>query len=547
MKKKLQILTTLLVIFSLSTYGQFIKEYYKSAANAVNFQAIVPASNATNSNLYAIGNYGTQMIVAELKQSGNIVWTKRLMVNDVDYMVNSMFVDIDGNLVFAGAEALHIDDDGQGFVGKFDPVTQTLLWFRQTDQTVIFYDITEGAPGGAYYASGQEEDQGTGNQADHVVFSVDRNTGAMSMISNLNKHVNETAECVVYDPTGASIYTAGRYELEVGASKFRIVLSKMDTSGVIDFSKYYIKSLGTSSRFYAQDMIIDDSSIVIVGFGDDNGTSTFESLFFIKISLSGEIQSTIKYNITTTATDGILASIKKHADGYVLYGHGYTVGEGDVFLMNVDINGSVVWAKSYNYRKHPNPNGYYTLSSLALIGNYIFHVGQRTMLDGTVRGVLLRAPIATGDAGTCDVSLTVTSDALPLFQASTTLDNASFTSNFPTLSINVKNHSLNTQTTCSVNGKESEDIGQLDFSERSISEISILPNPAVGSFSIVTSDENIYKELTIFNALGQIVYYKNEPIDEEEMVDINGWVPGIYQITLKATSGELFTERLVIN
>lgn len=525
--------------------GQFIREYYKSAANATSFHAVVPISDSPTTNLYVVGNYGTQLELSEIKQNGTVIWSRRLMVNDADYRVNAMFVDSDGNIVMTGGQSIGVDDDAYGFVAKFDPVVKNLLWFRQVSTTVWFYDITEGAPGGNYYASGQEEDLGTGNQADLVVYSINRGTGAMSMITNLNKNINETGECIIYEPVSAGLYVAGRCELASGSSKFRICITKLDTLGTVEFSNYYVKSTASTARMYGRDMVLDDTTIVLVGFGDDAGTSTFKNLYLLKVDLEGNILTTKEYDITTTSSDGVMASVKVHDDGYLLYGHGYTVADEDVFLFNVDKSGEVNWAYTYPYKRSVNPSGFHFVSSLAIVGPYAFHVGQRTMIDGTVRGIMMRVPVSTGDAGTCEIPLSYSATSLTNFQGTSGLVNCTFTADFVSNSVLVKNMSLNTITTCSVNGKEAEDIPGLMYIQSS-DDLIVYPNPASNSFTLKGDIADDELRLVVVDINGKEVYRDNNHVPGLS-VDCSKWAPGIYLISVSSDSGVDAASKLVID
>ena len=524
------------------TNAQFVKEYYKATGVNTRFHAITPVSAALNSDLYLVGNYGDQLFVSQIKQSGNVVWTRRLMVNDPDFMVNSLLVDSDGKLVFCGGESTGIDDNSNGFIAKFDPVTTTLMWFQQTPNVVACFDIVEGGVGGNYYVGGQEEGVGTGNQADHLVLSVDRTTGATTVISNLNKHINETAQCIAFDNGTSSLYTSGRYELNIGAAKFRICLTKMDEAGVVDFSKYYIKDLGSTGRFYTEDMLVDGENVVMVGCGDDGGTSIFKNLFFLRTNLGGDIQDIYRYDITATANDGILCAIKKYADGYIMFGLLNNGVEADAFLMNVDLNGDIVWAKSYDYKKKSNPSGYYATGSLAIIGDNLFHVGEREMLDGSIRGIFLKSPIATGDAGNCDVDLTMTKTeyASPY---SNNADLVAVTSApvFVESEVAIKNQNFFNTQICFVNGKEEAFEQSTIFSnEPESNQILVYPSPNNGTFVLSFNDgiDAGILNLTITNIAGQVVY-ANESYYELDEINITDQVNGMYFATVRNGVGEI--------
>ena len=546
--KKTLLMIACLGVFAISK-GQFVKEYYKGTNPDTRFSAIIPVSDAPNSNLYIVGNYGSQLVVAETKQSGAILWSRRIIVNDPDYTVNSLIRDSDGNLVFCGGISTGVDDNSNGFVIKFNPLTYTLVWFHKTTALVSFFDVAEIGAGGNYAICGQEESNGTGNAADHIVMTCDRTTGSLSLISNLNQHINETAQTLVVDPAGPSIYTSGRYELNIGASKFRVCLTKMDVTGTVDFTKFSVKSLASTGRFYTEDMIIDGDNILMAGSGDDAGTSTFRYLFFYKTDLSGNLEWVKKYDITTTASDGIICSIKKHDTGYILYGVLNNETETNIFLINVDFDGNINWSKTYPYRKKQNPSGYYATSSLAVIGDHIFHVGEKLQEDGSIRGILMATTIETGDVGSCDEDLnTVMTTLVAPYEDDFTLQNATFTPSFLATSAVIKDQIFTTEVTCTNvlerEGSENQ-VGLLveDYM------LNIYPNPTHGIISIeilnyVNNDDQF--QVNILDLLGRIVY-QNDKYKLGENIDLTMITKGTYFIEVKDAQNNLsFGESIVI-
>lgn len=536
MKMNKFLLLTAWLLVSYATKAQSIKEYYQDGGDNVSFHAIVPVSNAINSDLYVVGNYGDQLFVAQMNQGGYITWVKGLLVNDADFMVNSILVDSDGKIVFCGGESTGVDDNSNGFIAKFDPATTTLLWFKQTSSLVACFDLVEAGAGGNYFVSGQDEGLGTGNQADHLVLSVDRTSGATSVISNLDKNINETAQCIVYDNISSSLYTSGRYELSNGASKFRICLTKMDESGDIDFTKFYIKDLASTGRFYTEDMLIDDTGIIMVGCGDDAGTSTFKHLYFLRAGLDGSISDVYQYDITGTDNDGILASVKKYEDGYILFGLLNDGVETDVFLMNINESGAINWAKSYNYKKKTNPSGYYATGSLAIIGDYIFHVGERIMPDESTRGVLLKTPIATGNTGSCDVDLSMTlSAAVSPYESSVSLLTATSSPSFSAATLTIEDISFNGIQSCYQNGQDTL-FQEISLFSNVVNSTALLvnPNPNNGTFNIEIENAQNDKlvNILILNISGQVVY-ENKQFNLQDEIQISNLPNGIYVAAIK--------------
>ncbi|MBK9457448.1 MAG: hypothetical protein IPO24_18610, partial [Bacteroidetes bacterium] len=361
--------------------AQFIKEFYKGSAQFTSLHAIVSVTETPTSNLYVAGTYGSQLVVGELKQNGTAVWFKKIMVNDSNYIINSMIKDSDGNLILCGGKYIGVDDNGFGFVIKFNPILKSLDWFQKTNENILFFDCAEMGAGGNYIVGGQDEGVGTGNQADHLTMLVDRSTGALSVFSSLNTNVNENIDALLFNEVTNTLYTTGRYELDPGgASKFRICLDKIDSTGMAAWTKFYIKSTAATGRFYPKDIIQDGDALIIAGCGDDAGTNSVKNFYLLKTDLDGNIIWINKYDLAGTSNDGIFCSIRKHSSGYIVYGSLYNVTYTDILLMNTDFDGNINWANSYPYRKKTGAFGMQMSSSLAVVGANIFHVGERQMV-----------------------------------------------------------------------------------------------------------------------------------------------------------------------
>lgn len=545
MKTKILKLVILLLIAAQSVNAQYIKEYSKLPGQDVRFAAIIPVSDAPTSNLYICGNYSTYLFVGEFLQSGDVVWSRKVNLGDTSITINQMIQDSDGNLVIVGTSIN--GEFGRAFALKFNPFSKKVSWYQKATTNSFFWDVEEMGAGGNYVIGGQETGTGTGNQTDDITVVANRSTGAMTIISSLNKNVNESIEALVYNEDSASIYTTGRYELLSGSSKFRICLNKLDAAGNLQWTRSYIESTATSGRYYSEDMIQHGDTLLIVGAGDDLGTSSIKYLWLIKTDLDGNALLTNKYDITGATNDGLFSAIKPYDGGYIVYGtlhNGITFS--DIFLFNINQSGSVNWAKSYPFSTRTPTTGLYNGSSMTIIGDNIFQVGEKRQDDGTLRGVLMKTSIATGAVNTCtnDLTCTITPflDNYDAFQTLTSVTAAvPFVQSVPTKS----KHTFNIETTCNVNGLgmesnheeiEVEDNVELK-SELMNNMVTVFPNPTSG-LAIIQNPANSYGEveIQIFDLNGkQLQLFTGIGIQLE--VDLTKYAPGTYlvSITDKAT------------
>lgn len=532
MKKSIYYFLGLLLITS-TLRAQKIITFDNGPDQGIRFAALVPVNETTTSNMYLAGSNEGYLTVGEIDQEGVLIWNKRINAKDTSMTINQMIKDSDGNLVVVGtsiAGAL-----GKSFILKFDPVAQNIIWFRKCTSNSFFWDVVELGPGGDYLVGGQESFNGTGAGTNDITIKFKRASGAQSIITNLDKNMNESVEAVAYDQATGSIYSTGRYELSTGGNnKFRICLNKFDISGAIDWTRSYIKSTASSGRFYSEDMIIDDTSIVIIGSGDDVSTSSNKYFWFIKTDLNGEALITRKIDVVGATNDGVFAGVKKYGEGYIVYGSLYQDSKyTNVCLYNLDFEGNINWSKSYPFRLRYPTTGLFSSSAMTIIGDYIYVVGEQVGDDGTVHGVFMKTSILNGMVGDCDTEISNSTSLVANYDNFETLEMESVTLSYPNSFPGIKPLFLNSVSTCQENGLQpQEGYNQIDLASND-SEVEFLaPNPTTGMLYL-NSTVNYSKEATfiIFDLSGKIMYTGRF----EELIkgfDVSKYTNGTYLLKL---------------
>lgn len=507
-----------------------MKTFSNTPGQGVRFAAVLPVNAADSlTNLYVAGSNEGYLLVGEIDQNGNFDWFRRINAKDTSLIINQMILDSDGNLVMVGTAIA--GELGKAFILKFDPIGKSVVWFRRCTSNTFFWDVEEMGPDGDYLVGGQETYNGTGTGTDDITLKFKRVSGAVSVITNLDKNMNESVEALVFDDATDMIYTTGRYEFAAGVSKFRIGLNKVQTDGTVNWTRGYVKNTSTSGRFYSEDMVKSGDNLIIVGAGDDGGTNSVRYLWFIKTDLNGEALLTKKMDVIGASSDGLIAGIKPYGDGFILYGSLYNGSKfTDAFLISVTSDGDVNWSKSYPFRLRTPTTGLYCAGAMNVVGDNIFVVGEKLTDGGDLEGVLMSVSAVDGELNTCDQDFSISITSLTNFDEYYTLDTASVILSFPNSFPGVKPITLTESSSC--NDAELVTDQDLRAQDRELSDILIYPDPAVDHVYVKYAGLPVDGfDFVILNAAGQVVKTGASEGDSVEF-SIAGWASGIYFIQL---------------
>lgn len=520
--------------FSLSLQAQFMRTYSNTPDQGVRFAALVPVVEGDpETNLYVAGSNEGYLLIGEIEQDGDFVWTRRVNAKDTSLIINQMIKDSEGNLVMVGTAVA--GELGKAFILKFSPATQTVLWFRRCTSNTFFWDVAEMGPGGDYLVGGQETYNGSGVGTDDLTIKFKRVSGASNIITNLNKHLNESVEAVVYDDSAGVFYSTGRYELASGISKFRICINRVQLDGTVDWTRGYVKNTASSGRFYSEDMIRDGENLVVVGAGDDGGTNSLRYLWFIKTDLNGEAIVTKKLDVVGASYDGLIASVRPYAGGYIMYGSLHNGSRfTDAFLISTDTEGNVNWSKSYPFRLRTPTTGLYCSSAMTVVGDNVFVVGEKLNDINELEGVLVKVPAISGELSTCDADFVISPISMTNFDDYYTLDTASLTLSFPNSFPGVKPLSLSYEQTCNPNGivtDGEEGLGR--FAIGDVPVIGIYPNPTSEFVRLNVADQTYFTSFyKVIDMHGQVVF-EGVFRDGDAIVDVSQWPSGLYIVQIE--------------
>ncbi len=404
-------------LFCIKLNAQSFLKSYGSPFNAttpISFECITEKTDAAGFR-YIVGHVSDSIIIFKTDNTGGLISQYRLFKLKPYYTrLDGIIIDSRGDLVVIGnyefgGTALH------AFIFKYTPGNPTTTWFKDAAPDLVFTDIVEkiGTSTPTYYVSGQSA------LANGLILKVNGTTGALSNITPSHYTVNGVESALSLSLVGNIYHVAGRYAVGVGTQSFRSVYSRFNNTGHLG-TTFYIKNnaLTDTARMYNSDMLISGSEAIMVGQGDDNGIlDPYKTLQITKAnSANGNLIWCRKYDIAGAASDGALCEIRSGLNGgYIVMGFLLNNGNiqplGKAFLMSLDVNGNILWSKSYGFTRRATITGANNQFNFTTDRTYIYAVGEVTNSSGIAEGALLKVELSNGNlinsttAAVCDSNL----------------------------------------------------------------------------------------------------------------------------------------------
>ena len=297
------------------------------------------------------GGKADSAMLTLLNPAGNIVWTRAFdATSDAADFIWDISFDSDNNVIGSGNTRDEPFDNIECFAFKYNMVTNTMLWVNELDindpAKEVYYSIFEKTPGSNYVIAGYTDQLGfsiTGSNA--FLIELNRNTGANVWQRNLNLGDDDNYHRAI--PSAGAIFATGAFDGDNTPSKIRPGISRFDLSGNLQWSRRFLRPVGTgdNARMYGKD-ILEDNGLVVFGQGDKTGTSlTNVSLFLMKTDYDGNLVWARDLDITGGSGEQATRLVNL-PDGYLCLGY-FTQGDQDVFIFKTDKMGNLVWSKSY--------------------------------------------------------------------------------------------------------------------------------------------------------------------------------------------------------
>ncbi len=305
-------------------------------------------------HIYLGGSQAGEIVILKLTNLGKLVWSKKIFSNDGTIkLLSQIILDSDGHLTGCGflGDAL---SGGIPFVFRINLSTQSIIWYSQINMSGTFIrGLVEIGIGKNFLLL--SDSQAPNNME---LIEIDRVSGNIANLGIMNTFDLGAAdtfnEGVVKD---GFLYLCGRYTDGGGFDNMRTGLSKIKLPEyVLEWSVIsHVQSFNTA-RLYAQDLVIDDNTIITISSGDDDGSGLSNTNFFLqKTDLDGKVIWIKKYDATGIANE-FIEEIVNLPDGFLLYGRTSFTAPSNLIVIKLSKNGDVIWGKSIDFQYFDNFN-----------------------------------------------------------------------------------------------------------------------------------------------------------------------------------------------
>lgn len=472
----------------------------------------------------------------------------------------------DGGYILTGLSYTPAFDSSDIFLLKLDS-SANVIWSRTFDIGTFDYAYTVNQTvDGGYLICGMTDI--LGNQyTDACVIKTDnqgqliwsKQYGGATLFYGFSMQLSNDGGFVM---TGLTFTVGGPSDLAF--------LMKCDSSGNLIWSKTFGGG-GTHYDYARYINITSDGGYIIAGWKDVYGSNNNSDVYLIKVNVNGDTLWTKVFGGTTY--DMVTYVAQTSDGGYVLTGQSNSYGSSyDVYLVKTDSNGNPLWTKTYGGWTHDDagvsllsePDGGYVIVGLTYsfgagdadvyllktdsAGNLLWSKTFGSMgrdvgwsVTASNDGGYILVGFSYGFSGDADVYVIKTDSSgnsncnedNPL-----TLSHLSPPQFPPTVTYLFSfNPSVSVPVIRIDSGANDVLLCQVGINESSTEEINIsfYPNPATDEISFIIADEsnNRFKEVRIYDVLGNKVYENNFT----QTINVSTWSNGIYFVRVKSDEG----------
>lgn len=145
-------------------------------------------------------------------------------------------------------------------------------------------------------------------------------------------------------------------------------------------------------------MVVENSTIVTVTSGDDNGASIFQTEFFLqKTDFDGNVTLMKKFDVQGVDNE-FMEELVIVPDGYVIYGRTSLFSPADLLVVKVDKNFNLLWARRIDYELNDNLTQVAsTQSKCVAVGSDVYFTGNAENNNQGTSDILLFKMNAAGE------------------------------------------------------------------------------------------------------------------------------------------------------
>ena len=267
----------LIVKYNSSGTIQWQRKLGGSSYNANGFSIAIDSSD----NLYISGrNYyssNNRVLIAKYNSSGTIQWQRKLVGSNDEYG-QDIAVDNSGNVYVFGYTTSAGSGGQDVFIAKYN-TSGTIQWQRVLggSGTEWGHGIAVDGSGNAYVCGGSFSVGGSGQE---LIVAKYNTSGTIQWQRKLGGTGSDEARGIAVDSSG-NVYVGGTTR-SAGAGSDDFLIVKYNSSGTIQWQR----TLGGTGAEECRDLVIDSSSIYIVGYTTTDSAGSLD-LITAKIPISG--------------------------------------------------------------------------------------------------------------------------------------------------------------------------------------------------------------------------------------------------------------------
>lgn len=363
--------------------------------NARRGYAMCPSGDG---NIYLAGRDITAITLYKMTPEGTFLFSRliNLFIGPLN-AVSEIIVDSDGKIV--GCGNFNEDQNGNGFLFRYDPVADTVIWAKTIEgQNTVLSGIHESEPGGDYVLYDNPIVSGE-TEAD--ILAISRASGDILPGRSWRYHSGKINTFQAMARDADAWYATG--STAVGAwdplaPNTRSSLTRLDpATGKVLWSVYSPADAGQIGQLFGRDLVLEPGYVVSTFSGNDTGKSLDTTYVFLqKTSTDGAVVWVKRFDLKDWDSE-YAEELVRVSDGYVLLGRSLKSNAGKLFLLKTDPDGNLQWARKYDSADNNDLVGV-AQGQLLPLNDYLYFTGYSEQ-TGAGRHMLITKTDASGKIG----------------------------------------------------------------------------------------------------------------------------------------------------